>query len=83
MRERQQELLRDYDVKWIDELPQGMTGCIFSNEFFDALPVHRIVRRDGALERNLCDRRFRRDRRRASESQSTRRLLKARSPISI
>jgi SAM-dependent MidA family methyltransferase len=49
MRERQQELLRDYDVTWIDELPRGITGCIFSNEFFDALPVHRIVQRGGRL----------------------------------
>lgn len=49
MRERQQELLRDYDVTWIDELPRGVTGCIFSNEFFDALPVHRIVQRGGRL----------------------------------
>src|SRR5262249_27581808 len=31
------------------ELPQNLTGCVFSNEFFDALPVHRIVRRQGAL----------------------------------
>src|SRR5947207_7817944 len=50
MRERQQELLREYDVTWVDELPQGITGCIFSNEFFDVLPVHRVVRRGGALK---------------------------------
>jgi SAM-dependent MidA family methyltransferase len=50
MRERQQELLEGYNVRWIDELPQGITGCIFSNEFFDALPVHRIVRRGGELK---------------------------------
>ena len=49
MRQRQQELLRDYDVTWIDELPRGITGCIFSNEFFDALPVHRVVQRSGRL----------------------------------
>ena len=49
MRERQQEALRGLDVQWIDELPRGITGCIFSNEFFDALPVHRVVRRDGVL----------------------------------
>jgi SAM-dependent MidA family methyltransferase len=47
MRARQEEHLTDYDVRWIDELPRGMTGCIFSNEFFDALPVHRIVQRGG------------------------------------
>lgn len=50
MRERQQELLRGHDVEWIDELPRGLSGCIFSNEFFDAMPVHRVVRREGALQ---------------------------------
>jgi SAM-dependent MidA family methyltransferase len=50
MRVRQQALLKDYDVTWIDELPGGVTGCIFSNEFFDVLPVHRIVRRGGVLK---------------------------------
>src|SRR5215475_5954083 len=49
MRDRQRELLRGYDVQWIDHLPKGLTGCIFSNEFFDALPVHRVVRRGGIL----------------------------------
>jgi SAM-dependent MidA family methyltransferase len=47
MRERQEELLRGFDVRWIEQLPSGITGCIFSNEFFDALPVHRVVRRGG------------------------------------
>ena len=50
MRERQRELLKDFDVTWIDELPRGITGCIFSNEFFDVLPVHRVVRRGGVLK---------------------------------
>jgi len=50
MRRRQQELLQGYDVTWIDELPAGITGCIFSNEFFDALPVHRVVCRGGVLK---------------------------------
>jgi SAM-dependent MidA family methyltransferase len=50
MRLRQQDVLKDFDVHWIDELPHGLTGCIFSNEFFDALPVHRVVRRDGILK---------------------------------
>src|SRR5438094_1119210 len=49
MRARQEVVLKDYGVRWIDELPKGITGCIFSNEFFDALPVHRIVRRAGVL----------------------------------
>jgi SAM-dependent MidA family methyltransferase len=50
MRQRQQELLKDFDVTWVEQLPAGITGCIFSNEFFDALPVHRIVCRGGVLK---------------------------------
>jgi SAM-dependent MidA family methyltransferase len=50
MRRRQAELLREFDVTWIEELPRGITGCIFSNEFFDALPVHRVVRRGPLLK---------------------------------
>ncbi|MBF6599071.1 MAG: SAM-dependent methyltransferase [Dehalococcoidia bacterium] len=34
------------DVGWCEDLPEGIEGCVLSNEFFDALPVHR-VRRDG------------------------------------
>jgi SAM-dependent MidA family methyltransferase len=49
MKERQRENLRGFDVQWRDDLPAAMVGCVFSNEFFDALPVRRIVRRDGAL----------------------------------
>jgi len=50
MRERQEELLRGCDVQWVEELPRGVKGCIFSNEFFDALPVRRVVRREGVLK---------------------------------
>ena len=49
MRERQREVLQGLDVEWIEELPKDLTGCVFSNEFFDALPVHRVVRRNGVL----------------------------------
>jgi SAM-dependent MidA family methyltransferase len=49
MRGRQQALLKGLDVQWSDQLPAGLTGCIFSNEFFDALPVHRIRKRNGVL----------------------------------
>ena len=49
MRSRQRENLEGLSVGWIDELPSDLTGCIFSNEFFDALPVRRIVRRNGVL----------------------------------
>jgi SAM-dependent MidA family methyltransferase len=49
MRRRQERILAQFNVTWIDQLPTRLTGCIFSNEFFDALPVHRVVRRDGVL----------------------------------
>jgi SAM-dependent MidA family methyltransferase len=33
----------DYRVVEVgDELPAGLAGCFFSNEFWDALPVHRV-----------------------------------------
>jgi SAM-dependent MidA family methyltransferase len=59
MRARQEELLAGYNVRWIDELPQGITGCIFSNEFFDALPVHRVIRRGGVLKEIYVTEHFR------------------------
>jgi SAM-dependent MidA family methyltransferase len=49
MQARQRENLQGTNVTWIEELPSGLVGCVFSNEFFDALPVHRIVRRGGTL----------------------------------
>ena len=49
MRERQREQLEGFDIDWVDALPSSFTGCIFSNEFFDALPVRRIIRRNGVL----------------------------------
>ena len=49
MRDRQRETLAGLPVEWVSELPERLTGCVFSNEFFDALPVHRVVRRNGVL----------------------------------
>lgn len=53
MRARQQKTLAGFDVGWIDTLPDRLQGCVFSNEFFDALPVRRFVRRGGVV-RELC-----------------------------
>jgi SAM-dependent MidA family methyltransferase len=51
MRDRQREILTGFDVEWADDLPSGFRGCVFSNEFFDALPVRRFRRRgDTVLE---------------------------------
>src|SRR5262249_9641367 len=58
MRDRQRVLLKDYPVTWIDELPRDVTGCVFSNEFFDALPVHRLVFRSGTLKEIYVDEDF-------------------------
>jgi SAM-dependent MidA family methyltransferase len=49
MRDRQRDALSELAVEWLTEMPAGLIGCIFSNEFFDALPVHRVVRRNGVL----------------------------------
>jgi SAM-dependent MidA family methyltransferase len=53
MRDRQRDELTGLPVEWVGEMPERLTGRIFSNEFFDALPVHRVVRRNGVL-RELC-----------------------------
>ena len=49
MRERQRGSLQGFEVEWMESLPAGITGCVFSNEFFDALPVRRVICRNGAL----------------------------------
>jgi SAM-dependent MidA family methyltransferase len=49
MRDRQRETLSGLPIEWVSEMPERLTGCVFSNEFFDALPVHRVVRRNGVL----------------------------------
>jgi SAM-dependent MidA family methyltransferase len=33
----------------LGELESGLVGCVLSNELFDALPVHRVTVREGAL----------------------------------
>jgi SAM-dependent MidA family methyltransferase len=55
---RQRETLKDFAVDWRDRLPERVAGCIFSNEFFDALPVHRVVRRQGILKEIYVDEEF-------------------------
>ena len=36
-------------VDWIDALPDTISGCIIANEVLDAMPVHWVTWRDGAL----------------------------------
>jgi SAM-dependent MidA family methyltransferase len=50
---KQREKLAEFPVSWIDlaDLPdRSIVGCCFSNEFFDALPVHQIIKQDDRLQ---------------------------------
>ncbi len=49
----QQQQLQSQGVIWVDlnDLPaNALTGCIFSNELVDALPVHRVTLHQGQLQ---------------------------------
>jgi SAM-dependent MidA family methyltransferase len=48
--ERQRETLAgEASVRWADELPDAIEGCILSNELLDAFPVHRVTVENGEL----------------------------------
>ena len=55
LRARQQALLRERlphllsRVHWLDALPEKFSGAIIANEVLDALPVHLVHWRDGAI----------------------------------
>lgn len=49
----QQQVLVDQPVRWVewaDLSAASITGCLFSNELIDALPVHQVVVKDGVLQ---------------------------------
>jgi SAM-dependent MidA family methyltransferase len=50
---------RGCSVRWASSLSeletQQLTGVIFSNEFVDALPVHRVTMQDGSLREVFVD----------------------------
>ena len=53
LRQNQQQRLREFAIRWckLEELPSnGITGCIFSNELVDALPVHQFTVVEGELK---------------------------------
>jgi SAM-dependent MidA family methyltransferase len=53
MRLCQQQILVDRPVRWAtwqDLEAESITGCFFSNELIDALPVHQVVVKDGVLQ---------------------------------
>ncbi|KKK73199.1 hypothetical protein LCGC14_2896210, partial [marine sediment metagenome] len=49
--ERQRAALTDEgeDVRWSPDLPDGVEGCLLSNELLDSFPVHRVTVRGGEL----------------------------------
>ena len=56
LRQQQQQMLASEVphlvdiVRWLDALPQsGLNAVVIGNELLDAMPVHRIRRRDGAI----------------------------------
>ncbi len=53
LKAQQQQRLKTYNVRWfeLEEIPENaIVGCIFSNEFFDALPVHLFGIEQGELK---------------------------------
>ncbi|MFN8533989.1 MAG: SAM-dependent methyltransferase [Dehalococcoidia bacterium] len=54
LRSRQKDRLAGLPVLW-SGLPRTIEGLVLSNEFFDALPVHLVARRDGRLLERYVD----------------------------
>ncbi|MBD2450011.1 class I SAM-dependent methyltransferase [Nostoc sp. FACHB-152] len=52
LRQEQQQRLQNFTVRWcnLEEIPSNsITGCFFSNELVDALPVHQFILEAGEL----------------------------------
>jgi SAM-dependent MidA family methyltransferase len=49
LRERQQETLKAHahKVKWVDALPEQLSGVVVGNEVLDAMPLQLLVRKSG------------------------------------
>jgi SAM-dependent MidA family methyltransferase len=55
LRERQQALLTDARVRWLESPPEGFRGVIVANEVLDVMPVRLFVRDiEGLHERGLA-----------------------------
>ncbi|MEH6951250.1 SAM-dependent methyltransferase [Nitrobacter sp. NHB1] len=58
LREKQKAILSDArNIQWhasLDEVPQG-PAIILANEYFDVLPVHQMVKRDGGWHERVVD----------------------------
>ena len=55
--ERQRTVLAEEgcDVRWSAALPDGIEGCLLSNELLDSFPVQRVCARDGELREVFVD----------------------------
>ncbi len=55
--ERQRDVLAEEgcDVRWSAELPDGIEGCLLSNELLDSFPVHAVCVRGGELTEVFVD----------------------------
>ncbi len=52
LRQEQQQRLQDFPLRWcnLEDIPaKSITGCFFSNELVDALPVHQFTLEAGEL----------------------------------
>ncbi len=53
LREEQRQRLQEFSLRWcnLEEIPSNsITGCFFSNELVDALPVHQFIIEEGQLQ---------------------------------
>ncbi|WP_414530326.1 class I SAM-dependent methyltransferase [Nodularia chucula] len=52
LQQEQQQCLQDFSVRWCNlaDIPsESITGCFFSNELVDALPVHQFIWEGGEM----------------------------------
>ncbi|HCF28729.1 MAG TPA: hypothetical protein DEV81_16350, partial [Cyanobacteria bacterium UBA11049] len=52
LRQEQQQRLQEFSLRWcsLEEISSNsITGCFFSNELVDALPVHQLILQQGRL----------------------------------
>ncbi len=56
LRERQRATLAAHAdvVRWVDALPEALSGVVLGNEVLDAMPVQLLARVQGAVVRAGC-----------------------------
>jgi SAM-dependent MidA family methyltransferase len=53
LKQEQQQHLQEFPIRWcsLEEIPSNsITGCFFSNELVDAMPVHQLIIEEGRLQ---------------------------------